>query len=328
LTIRNSSSSNAQFIACNSYQWTNGASYTNPGTYSYTTINAAGCDSIVTLQLSFNNGIYLSPKAILFGAYDSITGLMQDSLRAAVTLGAPGGVYPIPYLIPPHIPLFPTSFLPADNVSVSPEVLLVSGPNAIVDWIYIEIRDQVNNNTILARKHALIQRDGDVVSTDGISPLYFNTLCPGQYYVSIKHRNHLGVMTAESVYLSALTQTVDFTNNNVWIKPGITTPPRRIVQGIYTLWPGDASHNKNTKYNGSMNDKDAVLAAVLGSVPPLYPFPPAANTTFGYRNEDVNMDGKVRYLNTDNDRAFILASIIYASPNGSSNEIISQHTPN
>ena len=113
----------------------------------------------------------------------------------------------------------------------------VAGSNAIVDWVFLEVRDGIDNNTVVATKYALVQRDGDVVSCiDGVSPVYLSCVCPGNYYVSIKHRNHLGVMTAATMSLSATTSSYDFSDPmaNVWVKPSvspgdITNAPRHLI---------------------------------------------------------------------------------------------------
>jgi len=309
LTINYSSYSSSNATACNYYTWTNGTTYITSGTYTYTTMNSYGCDSILTLNLSMNNGVRISPKAFLFGAYDSISGLMKDSLRAVVIPG-----YPIGAIIPSS----PANFLPANSASISPGVLNIAGPNAIVDWVYVEIRDG-STLSLVASQHALIQRDGDVVGTDGVSSLYFPTVCPGNYYVSIKHRNHLGVMTASTKALTATTQLINFSTGTVWGKPGITTPARKQVGSVYTLIAGDANENRNVKYNGGSNDKNAIMMAIG--------FFNLNGTIYGYRNEDVNMDGKVRFNNQENDKLFFLNEVISLSPTGSPNEILSQHTP-
>lgn len=55
LTIKNSSSSSATQISCDSYVWpVNGTSYSNSGVYTATIPNSAGCDSTITLNLSIN----------------------------------------------------------------------------------------------------------------------------------------------------------------------------------------------------------------------------------------------------------------------------------
>lgn len=55
LTITNSSTGSEVVSACDSFTWpTNGTTYTTTGTYTATLVNAAGCDSIVTLDLTVN----------------------------------------------------------------------------------------------------------------------------------------------------------------------------------------------------------------------------------------------------------------------------------
>lgn len=56
LTINNSSSSSVAAEACGSYTWdVTGMTYTESGMYTATLENAAGCDSIITLDLTINN---------------------------------------------------------------------------------------------------------------------------------------------------------------------------------------------------------------------------------------------------------------------------------
>jgi hypothetical protein len=48
------------------------------------------------------------------------------------------------------------------------------------------------------------------------------------------------------------------------------------------------------------------------------------NIVNGYRIEDINLDSKVKYNGTDNDRALLLNNVGV----GTSNNVLSQHTPN
>ena len=71
--------------------------------------------------------------------------------------------------------------------------------DAIVDWVFLELRS--DETTIVATRSALIQRDGDIVDLDGVSPVKFYEIEDGDYYVVVKHRNHVGVMCANPVWL-------------------------------------------------------------------------------------------------------------------------------
>jgi hypothetical protein len=204
--------------------------------------------------------------------------------------------------------------------TVSPAVLAVTDSNAIVDWVMLEIRNAVTPSTVIANKRALLQRDGDIVSSiDGLSPVYFPTVYNGNYYVSIKHRNHLGVMSFNAISFSGCSTTsVDFTTSDSVYKTICGNPAqRKQIGSVYALWSGDANNNKNVKYNGLSNDKDGLIY-VLGISTP--------NNTVSrvYRMEDVNMDGKIRYNNTDNDRVIILNNVGVNTPNN----VYFQHTPN
>ena len=282
LTISQATASVTSVTACNSYTWSNGASYTVGGTYSYTLTNAANCDSVLTLNLVLNNGVRVSPKLMLEGAFDLATGLMKDSLRQvrhclSTVIGVPGVCPPVNVI--PTVRLKWSAFNDiscindADTVigggipAVANAIMAVSGSNAIVDWVFVEVRNGNDYNNIIATKYALVQRDGDVVSCiDGTSPLYFSCVCPGNYYLSVKHRNHLGVMTGNTMSLSAITNSFDFTNPlaDVWVKPSsspgdITNTPRHIIGTTSVLWGGDALNDKNSKYNGLSNDKQQIV---------------------------------------------------------------------
>ena len=142
--------------------------------------------------------------------------------------------------------------------------------------------------------------------------------------MSIKHRNHLGIISLNTIAMSScIPNEIDFTNSaNVYTIPSQPTntnyPARKQIGSTYLMWSGDARYNKNVKYTGLNNDKDFVLTS-LGGVGFI-------NTTLNqvYRSEDINMDGKVRYNNTDNDRVVILNNLGVSTPNN----VINQHTSN
>jgi len=306
------SSSTLNVTGLGYYQWSvNGTTYTQSGIYTHTLQNAFGCDSIVNLNLTIIPGMNLSLKAFLGGAYDPQTGLMHDSLR-------------IKQLIPltevySFAPFNRPQVLFAGGETVSPSLLSTTGPDAIVDWVYIEVRSGANANQIVATKRALIQRDGDVIDTNGSTNIFLPSLATGQYFISLKHRNHLGIMTANAITLNEVPLSINFTQPSylVWVNSQITSnPPRQISGSVALMIAGDANFNKNVKYNGLSNDKTAVLATVGVATP--------NNVVNGYRSEDVNMDGQVKYNNLNNDRSFIGVQIGVANPN----LILSQHTPN
>jgi hypothetical protein len=297
--------------------------------------------------------VNIAAKAMLKGAFDPATGLMKDSLRRVTHYEnvLPGSVnYPCTYGVPQvgaPVNVIPTTrqnfaqyFSSCDgDTTIGAAVLAVmndasiSDNNSIVDWAFVEVRDGANFNNVVGGKYGLIQRDGDIVSaTDGVSPLYFPCVCPGDYYIVVNHRNHLGVMTASTVTLSNVgVASVDFTDANpasVWVKPGVTNTPRKVIGTVAVLWGGDANSNKNSKYNGLANDKEQILADIASILcSPLVP--PGSNNIFyqAYKNSDLNMDGKVKYNNADNDKNWLLDCVLSSASPSTPNTIISQHTP-
>lgn len=178
--------------------------------------------------------------------------------------------------------------------STTPEVLAVSGDDAIVDWVLVEIRSSDDSSEVLASLPALLQKDGDVVATDGLSPPVFG-LDSGQYYIAVRHRNHLGVMTASPVNLS---DTVDFTLPETSV---FGSNSRKQFGSSMFFWEGDVNMDGVVKYTGENSDRDPILQEIGGVVP--------TNSDGGYLDTDVNMDGVVKYTGENNDRDPILLNI-------------------
>ena len=232
----------------------------------------------------FNPGVLLSAKVLLQGPYDTGTGLMNDALRTLPTF--------------PLAQPFAASFGYAGPETVAPAVLTATGPNAVVDWVLVQLRATGSPTTIVAQAPGLLQRDGDIVRTDGVSPLALPT-APGTYHVAVFHRNHLGAMTAAAVALARTPTALVDLSNATTLTYG--TDARCPVGAVRALWAGDARSDGVVRYTGTDNDRDLILLAIGGQVP--------TNSIVGYRAEDVNLDGTVRYSGAGNDRDVILQTI-------------------
>ena len=177
-------------------------------------------------------------------------------------------------------------------------MLAVTGNNAIVDWLVVELRGTSFPFPVIASRSALVQRDGDVVDVDGVSPVGVSAPA-GSFRVAIRHRNHLGVMTATAVALSGLATVVDLSSPST---ATYGTNARNTVGNTLVLWPGDANFDGQVKYTGPSNDRDVVLTTVGGNIPTNV----ASNV---YSGADVNLDGVVKYVGPNNDRDIILQTI-------------------
>ncbi|HRH70209.1 MAG TPA: hypothetical protein PLB89_11930 [Flavobacteriales bacterium] len=231
-------------------------------------------------------GVLVSARVLLGGPFVTGTGLMSDGLRAA-------GLVPLadPY------PALGYIHVGAPSPSTSTAVLAVTGPNAIVDHVLLELRSASNSTQVVASRTALLQRDGDVVDIDGASPVSF-AVGAGSYFMVVGHRNHLSCMTSMAIPLLGTSTAVDLTSASTLT---YGSDARRAVGSVRVLWPGDVTFNDQVKYAGANNDRDPVLARIGGLIP--------TNTVSGYFMEDVNMDGVVKYVGLENDRDPILMSI-------------------
>jgi len=75
-------------------------------------------------------------------------------------------------------------------------------PEGVVDWILVELReDTTSTSPVIDTRAGFILSDGKIVDMDGSSPLRFN-VSEDDYYVVVKQRNHLSVMSSNTVHIS------------------------------------------------------------------------------------------------------------------------------
>ncbi|MEY3367107.1 MAG: hypothetical protein RI973_262 [Bacteroidota bacterium] len=245
----------------------------------------------------FTRALKLSAKVLLQGPYSTSTSLMSDQLRQ-------DGLLP---LSEPYSGLNFAHIAGGGNEQTWQAVLDAAGSNAIVDWVLLELRDKNNPATVLATRCALLQRDGDVVDVDGNSTVDFHQSQPDNYFVVIRHRNHLSACTAQSLAFNLTGATsVDFTatSTSTWG----TNARASLGSGKWGLWSGNGNGDNKIVYAGSGTDVTPVSSKVLldpanGSFSPNFPKP-------GYERADYNMDGKVIYTGTDSDVSKVSSSVL------------------
>lgn len=277
--------------------------------------NAADDFQVASLQL----------EVLLQGALFSTTnGLMRDDLRT--------GAY-LPLMDPYHNSGNPRFAAHGSGaLTTTTPLVLVAGAgtkDAIVDWIFIELRDSANAANIVETRAALVERDGDVISAiDGATVLHFFGMLPNKaYYIAIKHRNHLGVMTATAHRLSS-TQTLllDFRTMSdaaLYDKPGalnyngaemarltVTSSGGDFAIGsnIKALWGGNSNGDNAVKYQGAANDVGPILQRMLinpNNLLQIFNY----GADFGYYGGDLNLNGNSKYQGALNDVTFLLLPI-------------------
>jgi len=207
---------------------------------------------------------------------------------------------------------------------VDPVIFTVTGNHAIVDWVLVELRSAGDPTQILATRAALVQRDGDVVDMDGVSPVVFANQNPGSYYVAVGHRNHLRVMTAAPVSVNAASALVDFTNPNT---ATYGNHAQATVGNVRALWAGDANTDNRVINAGPNNDQNAVLTVVLTD-----PGNTSGNANYivnGYGVTDLNLDGKTIAAGPNNEMNVILTTVFTHPGNSSAsaNYVVQEQVP-
>jgi len=128
--------------------------------------------------------VLLSLKVFLQGAYNSTTHLMNTNLGVSIPLTSP----------------YSENVRSVENI-----------PNDIVDWVLVQLRETTSGNAITS-KSVLLRNDGNLIRSDDTTKVVSLTVPAKNYYIVVKHRNHLAIMSAYGVNLnSSSATTYDFT---------------------------------------------------------------------------------------------------------------------
>ncbi len=253
--------------------------------------------------------VFLQIYAYLQGPLDQAAGLMRDGLRTS--LDNNGNSY-IPLMEPYTDQGF--THLGGGGETIDPEVLDVTGDNAIVDWVFVELRLKTDPYYTLLTRSALIQRDGDVVDLDGVSPVVFRAKTD-EYFIVLRHRNHFGVMTATPFGLTrdkASPIEIDFTDPNT---PLYAEHMQKISSDgqIAMMYGGNADGNDKIIYQGAGADRDHIFFEIF--LDPENENGTLNHITKGYNNGDTNMDGRTIYLGSNNDIDELIFFNVLLHPN-------------
>ena len=314
------------------------------GSYLVTVRNASvpSCFDTVSVLVPDNTAPRLNARVYLQGAFNTGTGIMNDDLRAKglipasspygstnlTTLGVYTGTETSNGATPHHNDIQLINDPEAGNdhagatLSVDyAEVTADRAANSVVDWILVELRPSQDSAFIKSRSVGMVQRDGDIVTwKDGVSDMLFRGVCAStdttSYFVSIKHRNHAGVMTLEPVDFTGGVVNLDFTSTDLQLYklPGLAVPqePSAVLpNGKRALWGGNVAFNRRVLFQGAADDPTLISNVVLshpdndGADEQLRNF--IAN---GYYNSDVNLDGVTIFQGAPNDVDIIFFNIM------------------
>lgn len=146
-------------------------------------------------------------------------------------------------------------------------------PTNTTDWVLLELRPAATPGTITEQRAALILNNGNIVDTDGSAGVKFYNLGQGgNYFVVLRHRNHLAVASATAVSLPNATAYNFKTSANV---SGGAAQMVALSGGNFGLIPADFDSN------------GVVTVADFNY------FIPQSGGISVYSDADANMDGAV-----------------------------------
>ena len=228
--------------------------------------------------------LVLNAKANLQGAWNGTT--MRTDLKTA-------GVLPTtdPY-----------------GLNTTPSVDPNATAAAVVDWVKVELRDATDPAIVVASRAAFVLANGNIVDTSYTQPLAFFGVDPAAYHVVVRHRNHLGVMSLNTIDMSSGSGAIDFTNNttDTWG----AAAQKDLGGGVMGLWAGNVNGDSSVRHSAKPSDVSDVANAVLTHAGNASADPAYTGFINAYSPFDVNLDGRVYYTASPSDRAIIVDNIV------------------
>lgn len=188
-------------------------------------------------------------------------------------------------------------------------------PDSIVDWVLVELRDPVEPATIVETRAGLLTKNGLVLNVDFEDGIAFAS-DPGDYYLVVKHRNHIPVMSGMPVSFPNNLEPYNFIEIELTQPYKHLDPLATVIEleprpsGKYGMIAGNVMANDQLRYTGDDNDR----LPILNLINAFHSSSSIFTTVPGYHNEDVNLDNEVKYTGDLNDRIIILNNIQELTP--------------
>ncbi|MFZ4543686.1 MAG: hypothetical protein ACOYOA_06525 [Saprospiraceae bacterium] len=162
--------------------------------------------------------------------------------------------------------------------STTVNALSIDPAKKAVDWVLLELRSAADPTVIIATRSGLLLQNGEIVDINGVSPLKFNNLAAGSYYIALRHRNHIGIRSQQTFALSTSVVSIDFTGATAVFG---SDPLSTLSNGQKALNAGDANRD------GSIDAFDGILWELQNGLFDDYSL-----------NADYNMDGSIDALDS------------------------------
>ena len=252
-------------------------------------------DDLTDSFYSFDDNLISGEKwVLLFSGFTTKTTDLKVLLQGPATGSIMTNALATANLIPLVEPYEGLGYLRVGNSGETVAALSVFTANSITDWVLVELRDKTNPEIIRYNRAGLLKNNGEIYDIDGVTKLTFENIRDEEYYIAIKHRNHIGLMTKTAV---DITSTIDFTTASTLVY-GIDN--RKDNSGLLRLRAGKTSSAGYGLYltkDGWVQKALKELSYVTGAI-----------QTNVYSVFDVNLNTNFRYSGLSNDAGVVLTS--------------------
>ncbi len=146
-------------------------------------------------------------------------------------------------------------------------------PADVVDWVLVELRTSTEASSKVSTRAAFLKKDGSIVDMDGTTAVKFEGVPAGNYYVVVRHRNHVDVMTASAISLGTNSALYDFSTGT---DKFYGSSAKQLESNVYGMYSGDADGNGQIQ----TSDKNDHWWNQVG--------------TAGYKSGDFSLNGQVQ----------------------------------
>lgn len=94
------------------------------------------------------------------------------------------------------------AYLPVQSPYAEDSRTVADVPDNVSDWILLQLR-HVDGSTVAANFALFLTADGSIIDESGNGNINLTQTAAGDYYIVLKHRNHLAVMSRTPIHLSA-----------------------------------------------------------------------------------------------------------------------------
>ncbi len=175
-------------------------------------------------------------KVILEGAYDETLGEMRATLadRNLLPTGQPYN-------------LAPWNYMGTENVNWTDANYSAD----VVDWILVSARTDIARDTEIARTAALLLKDGTIQFVDKCA---LANIDDAAYFVA-EHRNHMGIMTEQTLNPINKSVAYDFSQNDTYTGGGTGIGQKQLPSGEWVMLAGDGDQSDMPSYDNTGADK-------------------------------------------------------------------------